>query len=777
MRRVVIAVLGAVVLLAPCTTAEAQGGKNKRNKPAARKGKAKPKPKPKAKRPKKAPAPAKPKKRFSDEAVAKAILRGREYIWRQQRKDGSWPNHKQGKDRDFVAGPGSLACYALLASGVSPAEPRMQKALDWLSKQKTDLTYTLGLRCNVWHLANKETQRKYLPQFKADLVKLLRFTKAGGYDYRCKADSSKRTDNSNSQYGVLGTWAGALANLEIPSGYWKLVLSHWLKDQQKDGGWTYTHQGASTATMTAGGIATLYVCFDNLMASRFANCTVETEFKPLSRGLDWMDRNFRTAVRGQKLMGHGDLFYFLYGVERVGLASGRKYFSTIDWYRLGAEELLSQQNGDGSWRGKRTPLISTAFAILFLVRGQHAVAFNKLEFDGDWNNRPRDLASLTRWMSGSMERTLNWQIINLKVPTEQWHDAPILYLSGSKAPKLTDPQIAKLRQYVWQGGTILSATECGGKGFREGIREVYKKLLPAYELTELPGGHELFSVHHKLNTMPKFYLITNGVRPLVIHTDTDLPRSWQLRMWRSAQRDYEIAGNVLMYVTDMGQLRNRGVNHWPARPKGSTGRKVKLQRIRHGGNWDPEPLALERFARLMASREKVGIDLPKPVGAPRLAGSDAKLALLTGTGELTLSDPAKAALKSYVEGGGLLVVDAAGGDRKFGEDAEVLLRELFGRRSLRRLAGTAELLNLPGRKIAQVSYRRKARVERGLSNAPNLRGVLPDNRLGVIFSKEDLTGGLVGIACYTSAGYRPESCYALLRNAVLLAAGGKGRKK
>ena len=45
-----------------------------------------------------------------------------------------------------------------------------------------------------------------------------------------------------------------------------------------------------------------------------------------------MDKNFEAVLSGQR-MGYSDLFYLLYGVERVGLASGYKYFGKSDWRR------------------------------------------------------------------------------------------------------------------------------------------------------------------------------------------------------------------------------------------------------------------------------------------------------------------------------------------------------------------------------------------------------------------------------------------------------------
>ena len=79
------------------------------------------------------------------------------------------------------------------------------------------------------------------------------------------------------------------------------------------------------------------------------------------------------------------------------------------------------------------------------------------------------------------------------------------------------------------------------------------------------------------------------------------------------------------------------------------------------------------------------------------------------------------------------------------------------------------------KKPPQVSYRRKARIERGLTDAPNLRAVMINGRPGVLFSTEDMTGGLVGCPSYGCAGYQPESCYALLRNAIVFGANG-GRR-
>ena len=45
-------------------------------------------------------------------------------------------------------------------------------------------------------------------------------------------------------------------------------------------------------------------------------------------------------------------------------------------------------------------------------------------------------------------------------------------------------------------------------------------------------------------------------------------------------------------------------------------------------------------------------------------------------------------------------------------------------------------------------------------------------RLGVVYSREDLTGGLVGYASYACDGYAPQTAYEIMRNVMLIAAGG-----
>ena len=759
---------------------------------------------------------------FSDEKVAEAIRKGVEYLLRQQQADGAWSGAAHWQ-HTYPVGPTAIVVYALLESGLRRYDDaKMKKALDWMAqrqspeglwgrkfnrKDKNDRTwqawqrychktYSLGLRANAWLAAVKQGGAQYRPYLRNDARQLILSTRNGSYTYDSFADQQSSGDNSNSQYGVLGVWAAAQADMEVPRKYWYLVLKHWVDTITGEGGWAYSrhHASGTSATMTTAGLATLFVCFDNLLADGFVKCApgaeAELALRPLNRALDWMDKHFVGSLSGAK-RGIGGNYYLLYGVERVGLASGYKYFGEADWYKIGAKWLLKEQKDDGSWSGRYGVEVSTSYALLFLVRGRHAVLFNKLEFNGDWNNRPRDLASLTRWVSKSFEETtVNWQIVNLRVPPEEWHDAPILYISGSKEPTFTDGELAALRRYVHQGGTILSCTECNGAGFSTGIRKVYERMFPQYKLTELPADHEIYSINFKkLEGYVKLHAISNGIRPLVIHADKDLPLSWQLLRTRSEPKAFEVTANVAMYVTDKAlaerALVARGAKQWPKAEKFTPARTVKIARLKYNdntgkpGNYDPEPLAMQRFARLMGKRTATKVDVTEPIAIAELPASAAQIAMLVGTGQFTLSAEEKKALQQFIAGGGLLVVEAAGGSRAFDESAEVLLREIVPKGRLRRLAMTSPLFQQKGFEIPRVTYRRWSRQRLGITDkTPRLRAILDKGgQPQVILSAEDLSAGLLGAVSYELHGYSPASAFDLMRNIVVSKAKAVPRPK
>jgi len=717
---------------------------------------------------------------FSDQAVERAIAKGVRFLWSRQQRNGSWKTEDAHSRKPWTVGPTAICTYALLESGVKPTDRRMARALRFLEKTETDATYGLAFRALAYAAALRHDP-KYRALLQQDVRRLVYSCPVGGgHMYTSagrggKVPKDDRTDQSTSQYGLLGVWSGAMRDLEVPLHYWQISLDYWRKHQKGDGGWSYLTDPGQRASinMTLAGLASVYVCYDNLYAARFVECRGNARFPAAEKAMGWVQRRIGDVYRERD-----HLYYGLYGVERVGLATGMKFFGRHDWYKTGATYLINHQEGNGSWAkpggghsGGAGAM--TSYALLFLLRGRRPVLFNRLEFPGDWNNRPRALANLTRWFSRKFEREVYWQIINLKVPVKDWHDAPILCLTGCKGIDLSAADLDKIRTFVHQGGSILSVTECGGEGFKKGIREVYRKLFPRYKLTKVAPDHPIYTLHGRIPTAMEFHEVSNGARPLAIHTDEDLALPWQTRQYRSSAASFQAVTNIVAYTNGKialaGGLRFRGTTLWPRQYTGKTDRLVRIARLAHGGNYDPEPLAYERFARLMAHRTKTKVQIRGPMAIRDLPASDAQLATLTGTGPLSLTEAQQKTLKAWVERGGTLVIDAAGGDPQFRQAAEALLNQMFGRRAVRRLATTAPLLKRKGFEIKRAHYRPRTRGMLGNTTQPDLRAVLLDDRAAVIFSPRDLTAGLVGYSSYAVDGYTPESAYEILRNIALTA--------
>ena len=750
----------------------------------------KPKPKPKPK-----PAPkivkyAGPSSEWDDQAVDRAIAKAVKYLWSRQRGDGSWASYGS-----YPTGATSAAVYALLASGAKASDPKMVKALDWLAKHNTNKVYCLGLRCNAWLMAYRQAGGKYGGYLDRDGVKLIRSINrtSGGWHYDT-TESKGNYHNSTSQYGVLGAWALARATGEVPSAFWSRVNLYWNRGQLSDGGWGYSQTKQSTGgknaanlasvgSMSAAGLASLFVCYDATSVYGSLECRGDKTPPAIARGLAWFDKYFGATLTGKKkACAHVAMdAYYLYGVERVGLASGYKYFGANDWFQMGARHLIKLQQPNGATgrkiggdHGKYGIISETSFAIIFWVRGRYPVIMNKLEFTGDWNNRPRDLANLTRWFEVRTELPVAWQIVSLNSDPWKWLDSPIMYISGAKAPQFTDEQLGKLREYVRRGGTIFSVTECQGAAFSKAMREIYKKLFPDYSLAPCLAGHDIYSekVLARLKVQAGYFELSNGIRPLAIHVESDLPRAWQSYAVATRKDAFAGAANIVGYLAGATtNLRPRNTIPWPkAKTFKSTG-TVTLTRVRYKGNCDPEPLSLHRMALLAGPETGITVNVMPPTAIKDLPQSGAKIAAMTGTTFVYLTGEEVAALKQFIAGGGLLVVDAAGGSKRFADAALSALEKVFGSDAR---TSTSPLLRIKGFALDKAYYRRKTVLQTNMtSHEFRLTALSIDGgkRIGALFSRDDLTGGLIGVEAFSVDGYASKTAYRIMRNAILYAAG------
>ena len=704
--------------------------------------------------------------------VDAAISAGVKFLMSQLTPEGPIRNEypSEGPRSHLHGGQTALAAYALLSAGVDAKTPELQRALKWVAEAEMTGTYAIACRSCAFSAWNTPT---VIPALERDAMWLVEAAgKDGSYSYTSKhGKPGGKADNSNSQFALLGVWAAWQRGIEIPHAYWELIEQYWTNIQLSDGGWNYRTDDTrkSYGSMTAAGLASLFITRD--VAGRVGPPRIQAQRQPdpLARGLKWLGKNFRADSNPNNEQWW---YYWLYSVERVALASGYKYFGDHNWYSEGADRLLALQNDRGHWGNTNKPY-QTAFAMLFLVRGRYPILINKLKYPGRWNARPRDAANLTRWLGWTFERPVSWQIVDIDASADDWHDAPILYISGAGPCDLTEEHIRKLRRFALSGGLILSEAAANNGDFTLDMQRHYRTMFPHMARTRLAPDDPVYSLLFKPKGITGLSQVSNGLRPLIIHSPRQLSDALQTGYKKRNKPNnavFELLANIYLYATDKGILLPRGQAYWPKAANYMPKATVAITPVSYDGNYNPEPLALERLAVIVGNRHGVKIDVTPHVRIADLDATKHPLAVLTGTEEIKLSEQQLASLGQYFRDGGTMIIDAAGGSRDFDRAVYRQILPLPEDAVEGPLPADHEVFMQPER-IEKPIYRRNFAMALGSAkNRHRLRGVWSNKRLAILYSRDDITGGLVGYQLNGLRGYAPGSAETLMTNMIFHAA-------
>ncbi len=193
-------------------------------------------------------------------------------------------------------------------------------------------------------------------------------------------------DHSNTQFATVALWCGRRHGVNVSEAL-KLLDKRYRDVQGRDGGWGYTlSEGMSSPSMTCAGLMGLAIGIGakNLDGKGSVKIDPETiaQDRSVALGLKYLGTFLKAAGEQRGARGGGfqnnDLtndLYFMWSLERVGMAYGLQTIGNLDWYDWGARVLLSSQAADGSWGNwavHGSAENATAFALLFLMRSNLA---------------------------------------------------------------------------------------------------------------------------------------------------------------------------------------------------------------------------------------------------------------------------------------------------------------------------------------------------------------------------------------------------------------------
>ncbi|MCE5325150.1 MAG: DUF4159 domain-containing protein [Planctomycetaceae bacterium] len=678
-----------------------------------------------------------------------------------------------GVDGGIVA----LCTLAVLNAGVPANDPVVADALDDLAASPNDRTYVVSLKAQCFAASGLE---KYKPALRAAAQWLIAAQlNTGMWSYTHQG----RGDNSNTQFALLGLHEAAKAGVAVPQGVWQKATRHWTVAQSNDGGWGYQAREGGYGSMTAAGLASMFICGQRLnvggpkvfVNGAYPDCGRYQQNQAIAAGLRWMQQNF--SVAGNPKRGDGWHLYYMYGMERVGMISGLRNLGTHDWYREGAAWLVAHQN-KGNWG----QTYDTAFAVLFLAKGNRPVLFQKLKWDGQWNRNIHDLENLTGFIGDKLGKAVTWQTASLDMSLKELLVSPITVITGHEFPKFTDAQKKLLRQYVENGGTLLFEACCGSKAFDAGFREFSHEVFPEYPLKPLEASHPVFRSYYELKDKDMYSLegIDVGCRTGVFYSPNALSCLWEMQsIPEYSPRAFHLGTNIAAYATGREALADKldEVELAAAArkdkafeiPRGA----VRIARLQHNGEYNADANAIVHLTAALRDQAKVDVVSQ----ARHLKADDPKLfeypvIFMTGHYSFELPDREIENLRLYLTRGGILIADACCGQPAFDESFRKLAAKLFPQSKLEAIAADHPVVDgRIGAKLGELKYRKLLADElktRG-TMLPPLEILRVDGKPAIIYSKYDWSCALEGDKPYSCRGYDDESGKKLAMNIFLYA--------
>jgi len=721
-------------------------------------------------------------RKINDRDVDRAMEEIKRYLHQAQKPNGLWP----GDEHHRKGGRTALACFALLESGDPPSEAHVKAGLDALLKiEKGDL-YLRSMRIMAFSgaLVGKTAASPYRDMLKGDVAWLTKNVKTAGGAWGYKGPE-KTGDNSCSQFALLALWEAERAGVELSSGLIRAVEKTWIRRQQKDGGWRYAvNAGASTHSMTAAGLASLYLCE---YAINVKSGSTPTQ-KVRAKSWDYLAKN----LTGD----YSDSGYLAFCVQRIGLASGRKFIGDLDWYAAGAAKIAApnpkgrQYDKTGKWKYKG--VVRASFELIFLARGRIPLTFNKLRYgkETDWNWHFCDVGRFTEHMRRDYETRMRWQVVRLDDHVQRMLDAPILLVSGAGALTFKPEEWSKLREYALRGGTLLFIANKRSAPFIKSVKDQLTTLFSAqaetngkhYQLQTLTDGDPLYNHFHKIkggSQKAPLHAVSDGTRHLAVLCEKDIALAWQKKSILRGKPDFDLGVNFFLYATGRNSLMARMRPVFVLDGKEARDR-LPVAWLKHNGNSQTQPFALEYLSGRLRESNRVKLDVASAAPITDEALGKAKLAWMTGTESFTLTDAQVAALRKFLDGGGTLFVNSVGGAGAFGTSAKTMLQTVMegknakiGPAAPNSSLMTGRVGDFRGQKIGKLLRSRAFRQK--LLTAPDspLTVYSVDGKIQAVFAPHGIHDTLDGHTALTAMSYMPPSAMSLAENIALTALGAK----
>ena len=405
----------------------------------------------------------------------------------------------------------------------------------------------------------------------------------------------------------------------------------------------------------------------------------------------------------------------------------------------------------------------------------------------DWMTDPADMKNLLRWTNRQLGIRYTSEQVDLRQFNYDPTALPILYFTGHDSFKLSDAERSRLRQYVFDGGTILGDACCGSKAMAQSFRREVAAIFPKRPLRGVSADHPLYDAFYKIGAVglmsdgkrstgqPGLEIVNIGCRAGVIFTSRDMSCGWDGHLHQEGRRVLpadarKIGANIMTYVLANYSFARfmavQKVFHEAGQP--TRDQFVFAQAI-HGGDWDPQPSAVANLLKYVAGNTTLEVQFKKEdVDLRKAEAFQHSIIYLTGHDDFRLSDQEVVNLRRYLVAGGFLMASSCCGRQDFDKAFRREIRRVMPEYRLAPLPESHPLFSMVY-PIRSVKCTPLLAQERPDLKSPELEGISIEGRLRVLYSKYDLNNGWAESPNPYVRGYAAADALRLGINAIVYA--------
>lgn len=403
----------------------------------------------------------------------------------------------------------------------------------------------------------------------------------------------------------------------------------------------------------------------------------------------------------------------------------------------------------------------------------------------DWTRTPNDIRALLEWINKQMEVSFTSNIQKFSEVDPTAKNNPLLYRSGYKPFELTGEEIKRLREYIFNGGTIVFNALVGHPDFYQSALLAARQILPERPVYRLRMDHPLFRSFHAIETVdfrermkrdglaedpfPWIDGVDIDNRTAILISRWDFSLGWEANpheSWGYADESARRLGaNIISYVTSMREAgRSVGGSVQVANETNPLAGSFRVGQLKHNGVWQTRAAAFPMLLKNFHSETGTPVSFEV---VPVSAGDDLSstpFLYLTGTTDFSLSPEDRSTLRRFFENGGVLFAEAGDGRASFDAAFRKEISEIFPGRQLVALDLEDPLLNHP-KQVQSAKVRPALQAVTGQSEqAPALHAIELNGTYAVIYSPHDLSAGWERANAPYAAGYQPVDATALGMN-------------